>query len=371
MAINVGDRVRFLNDVGGGVVVEQVDARTVLVRNADGFDIPVLLSELIADVSIQDEILGKVSVVSKPDRPAKGAKQPAKASSDPKPKHDVVIKSPAELKAKQQFPLVNPQRGGAGALYLGFNPVDENDVQKGPFDMYIINETSEDAYVVVSRWQGKEVLRVASLKVKAFSARLAATISEKELFQFLFLNVQAIYFSSFPRPLREPVNVDLELKMNRFVRPGAFQANRFLATALLLYAVRDARREALVDSVEQADLQALIEEKEAKPEPQKVVKHPEEVVLDLHLEELLPADVQMDLKDALDFQIKSFVHGMEAALVDRQVKRFVAIHGVGQGRLRAEVIATLKRKWPECDMQDASFKEYGYGATMVILRRKS
>ncbi len=373
MAIKIGDRVRFLNDVGGGEVVEQIDARTVLVRNSDGFDIPTLISEVIADVSVQDEMMGKASVRGRQGTLSDSVSQPQKASGGEraKPVREVVIKSPAEVRAKQQFPLLAPQKTGGGALYLGFSAADESDVQKGPFDIYIINETGEDAYVVLSRWQGKEIARVASLKVNRYCARLAATVPEKELFKYLLLNVQAIYFKDEAHPLREPVSEDVELKMNRFVRPGAFQSNRFLASSLMLYAVRDLRKEALLDSVDSVDIQALVQEKEAKPEENAPAQHPEEVVLDLHLEELLPQDVQMSPKDALDFQIKSFVDGMERALANHQVKRFVAIHGVGNGRLRAEVIATLKRRWPECDMQDASFKEYGFGATMVILRRKN
>ncbi|MBB1540991.1 MAG: Smr/MutS family protein [Bacteroidia bacterium] len=61
---------------------------------------------------------------------------------------------------------------------------------------------------------------------------------------------------------------------------------------------------------------------------------------------------------------------MEEALAQQEVRRLVAIHGVGNGRLRGEVVRILQRKYPMCSYQDASFKEYGYGATMVLLRRK-
>jgi dsDNA-specific endonuclease/ATPase MutS2 len=43
---------------------------------------------------------------------------------------------------------------------------------------------------------------------------------------------------------------------------------------------------------------------------------------------------------------------------------------VGQGVLKQEIAKLLKSKFPKYIFQDASFKEYGYGATMVILRRK-
>lgn len=57
------------------------------------------------------------------------------------------------------------------------------------------------------------------------------------------------------------------------------------------------------------------------------------------------------------------------AAIQSGVKRIVFIHGVGQGVLKQEVTKLLKTKFSKYYFQDASFKEYGYGATMVILRR--
>ena len=41
MQINIGDKVRFLNDIGGGIVTKIIDANTVMVLNdEDEFEIP-------------------------------------------------------------------------------------------------------------------------------------------------------------------------------------------------------------------------------------------------------------------------------------------------------------------------------------------
>ena len=45
MKFNIGDRVRFLNEVGGGKVVKYIDNETVTVLNEDDFEIPVLMNE--------------------------------------------------------------------------------------------------------------------------------------------------------------------------------------------------------------------------------------------------------------------------------------------------------------------------------------
>ena len=46
----------------------------------------------------------------------------------------------------------------------------------------------------------------------------------------------------------------------------------------------------------------------------------------------------------------------------------VFIHGKGDGVLRKAVIDELKRKYSNCRYQDASFQEYGFGATMVTIK---
>jgi dsDNA-specific endonuclease/ATPase MutS2 len=50
-----------------------------------------------------------------------------------------------------------------------------------------------------------------------------------------------------------------------------------------------------------------------------------------------------------------------------KVRKMVFIHGVGNGKLKYELIKALNERYPDLVYQDASFKEYGYGATMVYL----
>ena len=37
--------------------------------------------------------------------------------------------------------------------------------------------------------------------------------------------------------------------------------------------------------------------------------------------------------------------------------------------LRRAILEELKRHYPTCEVQDASFKEYGFGATQVTIHR--
>ena len=47
MNFNIGDKVKFLNSKGGGVISKILDSRMVSVAVEGGFEIPTLISELI------------------------------------------------------------------------------------------------------------------------------------------------------------------------------------------------------------------------------------------------------------------------------------------------------------------------------------
>src|SRR4051812_32346189 len=47
MKLRIGDKVRFLNEVGEGVISRIKDKQTVFVEMQDGFEIPFLTSQLV------------------------------------------------------------------------------------------------------------------------------------------------------------------------------------------------------------------------------------------------------------------------------------------------------------------------------------
>jgi dsDNA-specific endonuclease/ATPase MutS2 len=47
--------------------------------------------------------------------------------------------------------------------------------------------------------------------------------------------------------------------------------------------------------------------------------------------------------------------------------KIVFIHGKGDGVLRSALVKELQAKYKTCRYQDASFREYGFGATMVTI----
>ena len=75
----------------------------------------------------------------------------------------------------------------------------------------------------------------------------------------------------------------------------------------------------------------------------------------------------MTNSEILNYQLDKFREVMEKYKSKREQK-IVFIHGKGDGVLRKALLEELKRKYGTCRYQDASFQEYGFGATLVTIR---
>ena len=91
----------------------------------------------------------------------------------------------------------------------------------------------------------------------------------------------------------------------------------------------------------------------------------EEVEIDLHIEELIDSHRGMSNAEILSVQMANFKRELNVA-IRRKAKRMIVIHGVGEGRLKSEIIRELSEHYPNFEFHDASYRKYGYGATEII-----
>ena len=103
------------------------------------------------------------------------------------------------------------------------------------------------------------------------------------------------------------------------------------------------------------------------PAPAKKEKKAPVVEVDLHINQLLDSTSGMSHTDMLNVQLDKFRQTMEENK-NKKGQKIVFIHGKGEGVLRNAVLSELKLKYKNFPVQDASFKEYGFGATMVTIR---
>ena len=96
----------------------------------------------------------------------------------------------------------------------------------------------------------------------------------------------------------------------------------------------------------------------------------EHMVIDLHIHELIEDQSGLQERTKLDVQLNHFERMMRIA-GEQRVKRVIFIHGVGKGVLRNQIRTRLDSYYPDCNVRDANPREYGAGATEVILGQSS
>lgn len=89
------------------------------------------------------------------------------------------------------------------------------------------------------------------------------------------------------------------------------------------------------------------------------------LTVDLHLERLPPRYQRADPYEILEYQLDWTRSQVEFAR-SKGIPRVVVIHGVGEGVLKTEVHALLRRMGLH-DVSDAPYAQYGFGATEVRL----
>ena len=104
-----------------------------------------------------------------------------------------------------------------------------------------------------------------------------------------------------------------------------------------------------------------------RKKPAKQILSDNKIIIDLHADELLETTAGMTAADILDYQLDVFRRTLDQ-YKDQHGKKLIFIHGKGEGVLRRAIIHELNYKYKHCSYQDASFREYGYGATQVTIK---
>lgn len=359
-----GDRVRFLNEVGGGVIAGFPNKDMVLVTDESGFDIPVLRNDVVV-IETDD-----YNIAHKPEKDAVpqnhlSAKQP-----------DTYIHSQDDKDDKpvtfQPRPL---ERRGADVLNLFLAFVATNaEGSNGPsFEAYLINDSNLYIQFVLLNQDGKAFTVRHNGLIEPNTKLFLEEFQRTELNEWEKVTIQAFaYKQDKPYLLKKPIDVSLRLEGAKFYKLHTFKENDFFnQPALIFDIVRDDKpaRSLFVDTddIKEAIVETKIADRLVRQPARKEQKDPDSPIeIDLHAAEILDTTRGMEAKDILDYQLKVFHETMEREKKHKGQK-IVFIHGKGNGVLRNAIIKELRSHYKATRYQDASFREYGYGATMVII----
>lgn len=351
MDIKVGDKVRFLNSVGGGIVRGFKGKDQVMVEGDDGFDIPCLIREVVVVENLDSQ-----KYTRKPQQPA-----PAEA---PKPKPE-----PEEGEVK----IEETPEGERLNVFLAFLPEEPNSMQNSSFEAYFVNESNYYlSFNYMNRQNNSWHSRYNGL-IEPNTKIFLEEFPKEELNNLERVCVQFIAFKKDkPFTLKNAISVELRIDTVKFYKIHCFMENDFFEEDALVFPVVRGdmpERELLVSATElQEAMQQKIRTDRQQPTPVHKKKEPNPVIeIDLHIGQLLDNTHGLSNADMLEYQLKKFNEVMQQYAGHKEQK-IVFIHGKGEGVLRSAIEKELKQKYKHCPFQDASFREYGFGATMVTIK---
>ncbi len=344
--IKVGDRVKFLNDVGGGVVTGFISKNMVNVEGDDGFEVPYPIHELV-NVSAP-ELNERSSVPEQLQPDEKTVEEP------------VFIESEGEIINGKDAP----------EFYFCFVPVDPKNPLGGEIEVFLVNDSNFKLIYTYSYLVEQNVETVKTGNVKSNSREKIDSLAQEDLSDFPDFGFQILRYKETANEWFPPVVKRFRVNPVKFYKESTFRSNNYFKRNAMVLKIESNPVQDSLDTMTEADFKKLVQEKSEKRSVSKKAKRKsqEEVVIDLHIAELLDKTEGLSNREILEIQMEKVESEMNAAIRDR-AKRIVFIHGVGQGVLKQEVAKLLRLKFKKYYFQDASFKEYGYGATMVILKK--
>lgn len=396
--MNIGDKVRFLNTTGGGKIASFQGKDLVLVCDDDGFEIPTLRSEIVV-VETDNYNLVRKPVPSKERastsesdglshtsiKAALAAHAAAANGGENGAPEEELLEDESEPADKEITFQPRPlERRGADQVnfYIGFLPVDSRALSQTEFEVYLINDSNLYVRFLLLTQEGEQYsLRHEGL-VLPNQKLLLDTIGHADLPQWERLTFQLLaYKTDKPFALKSPLNITLRVDGTKFYKLHSFAASDFFNDpALVRPLVSEDRPAQSVSIAAETVEEALITPEVVRQAAERPKQQPARAIdksvtldrnaiveVDLHADVLLDSTRGLTPTDILTMQIKAFHDTMRQYAKDKG-RRIVFIHGKGEGVLRATLLKELKNHYRHCTHQDASFREYGFGATMVTVR---
>ena len=360
--MKVGDKVRFIYECGGGVVTGFRGKDIVLVEDKDGFVIPMQVRECVV-VDTNEYNFQKKSAPQKNEPVAKkrNISQPAK-NDDDEDFTPVVTYRPAERPEGEKLNVV-----------LAYLPMDEKSLNNSRFEAYIINDSNYCVYFTYLTASGRSWTARCTGMLEPNSKMFMEEFGREELNNMERVCVQLLPFKEDkPFALKAAMNIERRIDTVKFYKLHLFRENPFFDEGALIYdiVVDDKPVKEIFTDAEEVKV-AILGKKEADaPKPQskpKLTKGSDILEVDLHIEELLETTAGMNAFDILNHQL-DVVRRTLNENIKYKGKKIVFIHGKGEGVLRNAIGQELRKKYPRCLSQDASFQKYGFGATMVIIK---
>lgn len=356
MKFKIGDKVKFLNEKGGGTVTKIISPSLVHVSIEEGFDVPVMPSELVLDVSGKTEEVNTATTLH----------------------HEIPVKTDVHEEEeefgerKSAIDKVAFRGDYPQGVYLAFVPQDQRWLITGEIDIYLINKTDYEVLFSLFLKDDKGFYGfdydVLSPKTKI----LLDTIEREEIEKWTKGLIQCLFHKDEPEKLPMPGNITLDIKASRIYKEGNYKETPLIAEKAFVLNILEMNLHPLHSAEEKSKkfsdpvITKKVEVKKQQAFIDKYRTAEKQAVVDLHIAELIDNISGLSSSDMLKIQKDHFVKALESA-ISENFERVTFIHGVGNGVLKNEIIK-LMQEYENAKNQSASLAKYGVGAVDVIIK---
>ena len=392
--MKIGDKVRFISEVGGGVVSGFQGKNIVLVQDEDGFDIPMAINDVVV---IGEEDYNKAHLPYGKPEPKKPDNRSVKAIMGDQ--SNIVDNQDNEedevdfSKVTFRAPVEERKGGNALSAYLAFVPIDIKEITHTRFECYFVNDSNYYIQYSYLAADGNSWTLRSQGEVEPNTKEYIEEFGREELNAFGHVAIQLFAYKREKPFVRKPV-VDVQFRIDpvKFYKLHTFQENDFFEQPALLHTIIEndkVTRPLVVDAkqlkaemyhVEPNDNTKVASHKNngyvrryddgrkgGNPFITKRKGDEDVIVVDLHANALLDTTAGMSAGDILNYQLDVFRRTLKEH-ASKKGQRIVFVHGKGEGVLRRALINDLVYRFKHYTYQDASFQEYGYGATQVTIK---
>ena len=392
--MKIGDKVRFISEVGGGVVSGFQGKNIVLVQDEDGFDIPMAINDVVV---IGEEDYNKAHLPYGKPEPKKPDNRSVKAIMGDQ--SNIVDNQDNEedevdfSKVTFRAPVEERKGGNALSAYLAFVPIDIKEITHTRFECYFVNDSNYYIQYSYLAADGNSWTLRSQGEVEPNTKEYIEEFGRDELNTFGHVAIQLFaYKREKPFVLKPVVDVQFRIDPVKFYKLHTFQENDFFEQPALLHTIIENDKVTRPLVVDAKQLKAEMYHVEPNDNT-KVASHQNNgyvrryddgrkggnpfitkrkgdedvIVVDLHANALLDTTAGMSAGDILNYQLDVFRRTLKEH-ASKKGQRIVFVHGKGEGVLRRALINDLVYRFKHYTYQDASFQEYGYGATQVTIK---
>ncbi len=341
MEFNIGDKVRFLNDVGGGEIVKIINNKLVLVRDKDDFEYPFNISDLV----LVEKAIQKISIPQTQNK-----------------------EKNLELK-NQKKSTTNKELKKDSLTNIFFAIVRCSSELNDGFDCYLINDSDYTLFYHAMLKADLGFKKIDAENLEPNTKIHIGFLSRDEINSSKEIIIQILFYDHPYNILRSQIERKIKIVPLNFFQEHLFKENDFLDSPAYVFELLSEKlglgQSTITDDEFLSKIKDIDDVQGDATRRYAPRKERATIEVDLHINELVDSVVGMTNSEILDKQMSVFHQTITNAIMSNAGK-VILIHGIGNGTLKATIRESLEKQY-KLNFEDASFKDYGFGATKVIL----